>query len=79
MTHPILSRIPILNQFIDERFLDHRRRSSSIAGFATLIAAGCIFEYRIFAAHVIDWEMLAIILIFAVVKISMFVWYRVNV
>ena len=33
MTHPVLSRIPILKKFVDERFLDHRRRSSSIAGF----------------------------------------------
>jgi hypothetical protein len=54
MTHPILSRIPILNKFVDERFLNHRRRSSSIAGFATLILAGCIFEYRIFVNHLID-------------------------
>ena len=27
MTHPILSRIPILRKFVDERFLEHRRRS----------------------------------------------------
>lgn len=78
MTHPILSRIPILNKFVDERFLEHRRRSSSIAGFATLILASCVFEYRIFANHIIDWEMLAIIAAFAVAKLSMFAWYRMN-
>jgi hypothetical protein len=78
MTHPILSRIPILNQFVDERFLEHRRRSSSIAGFATLFLAFGVFEYRIFVNHVIDWEMGAVMLAFAVVKISMFVWYRFN-
>ena len=78
MTHPILSRIPILNQFVDERFLEHRRRSSSLAGFATLILAGCIFEYRLLVGHAIDWEMGAVVLVFAVVKMSMFAWYRVN-
>jgi hypothetical protein len=78
MTHPILSRIPILNKFVDERFLEHRRRSSSIAGFATLILAICIFEYRIFVNHLIDWEMAAIILTFAVVKMSLFTWYCMN-
>jgi hypothetical protein len=78
MTHPILSRIPILNQFVDERFLEHRRRSSSIAGFATLFLALGVFEYRIFVNHVIDWEMGAVMLAFAVVKISMFIWYRFN-
>ena len=78
MTHPILSRIPILNKYVDERFLEHRRRSSSIAGFAVLILAGCIFEYRIFVSHVIDWEMGAVVLAFAVVKTSMCVWYWMN-
>jgi hypothetical protein len=78
MTHPILSRIPILNQFVDERFLEHRRRSSSIAGFATLFLALGVFEYRIFFNHVIDWEMGTVMLAFAVVKISMFIWYRFN-
>ena len=78
MTHPILSRIPILRKFVDERFLEHRRRSSSMAGFSTLIVAGGIFEYRIFADHVISWDLFAVILTFAVVKMSMFAWYRFN-
>jgi len=78
MTHPILSRIPILNKYVDERFLDHRRRSASIAGFATLSLAACIFEYRIIFNHVIDWEMGAIVLAFAVVKTAMCVWYIIN-
>ena len=32
MSHPILSRVPFLEPFVDERFLEHRRRSSSFAG-----------------------------------------------
>ncbi|MGA2988167.1 MAG: hypothetical protein ABSG32_30680 [Terriglobia bacterium] len=78
MTHPILSRIPFLGKFVDERFLEHRRRSSSIAGFATLILALCIFEYQLIFNHVISWDMAAIMLTFAVVKMSMFTWYRLN-
>ena len=78
MTHPILSRIPILRKFVDERFLEHRRRSSSVAGFSALIVAVGIFEYRIFADHVISWDLFAVILTFAVVKMSMFAWYRFN-
>jgi hypothetical protein len=78
MTHPILSRIPILRAFVDERFLEHRRRSSSIAGFATLLIAGVLFEYRIFVSHIISWDLLAVIATFAVVKMSSFFWYRLN-
>lgn len=78
MTHPILSRIPFLGKFVDERFLEHRRRSSSIAGFATLILALCIFEYRLIFNHIVSWDMAAIMLTFAVVKMSLFTWYRLN-
>lgn len=76
MTHPILSRIPWLRQFVDERFLDHRRRSSSTAGFAALFAALCFFEYHIFAQHFISWELIAIMATFAIVKTTSFFWYR---
>jgi hypothetical protein len=78
MTHPILSRIPVLNKFVDERFLEHRRRSSSLAGFATLLVSGALFEYRIFINHILSWDLLAVILTFGLVKISLFSWYRFN-
>jgi hypothetical protein len=78
MTHPILSRIPILRAFVDERFLEHRRRASSVAGFATLLAAAGLFEYRFFINHIWSWDLLAVMLTFAVVKTFLFVWYRFN-
>jgi hypothetical protein len=78
MTHPILSRIPILGKFVDERFLEHRKRSSSLAAIAGVFAAGGIFEYRLIAQHVIDWNLFAVVAVMAVVKMGMFTWYRVN-
>ena len=30
MTHPIFNRIPILRKFVDELFLEHRRRSGEL-------------------------------------------------
>jgi hypothetical protein len=78
MTHPILSRIPILRAFVDERFLEHRRRAGSIAGFATLLVAATLFEYRILVDHVLSWDLIAIIATFGVVKISLFIWYRIK-
>jgi hypothetical protein len=78
MTHPILSRIPLLGKFVDERFLEHRRRSSSVAAMASVLVAGAIFEYRIIAEHVIRWDLLAVIGVMAVVKMGMFTWYRMN-
>jgi hypothetical protein len=78
MTHPILSRIPVLSKFVDERFLEHRRRSSSVAGFVTMFVAVGLFEYRLFRYGVWNWDLLAIVLVFVVVKMGLFAWYRFN-
>jgi hypothetical protein len=76
MTHPVLSRIPILGKFVDERFLEHRRRSSSIAGIAAAILAILIFEYRFFFDHIWSWDLLIVALTFVVIKMSLFTWFR---
>jgi len=78
MTHPVLSRIPILNRFVDERFLNHRRRSSSIAGILSAILAVVLFEYRFFFDHIWSWDLLALVLTFVIVKLSLFTWFRFN-
>jgi hypothetical protein len=77
MTHP-LSRVPILGKFVDERFLEHRRRSSSTAGIITACLAIVLFEYRFFVNHIWSWDLLVIALVFLVIKMSMFTWYRMN-
>ncbi|MGA2887214.1 MAG: hypothetical protein ABSE51_04130 [Terracidiphilus sp.] len=76
MTHPILSRIPFLRKLADERFLEHRRRSSSVAGFATLLVAYGIFAYRLLVNHFWSWDLVVVMLTFGVVKVSLFFWYR---
>ncbi len=80
MTHPILSRIPILNKFVDERFLEHRRRSSSRGRHHRgSFSPSCIFEYRFFHDHFWSWEMGAIVAVTIVVlKMMLFAWYRMN-
>jgi hypothetical protein len=74
----IFSKVPILGQFVDERFLEHRRRASSIAGFATVFVAVALWEYRFLVDHVWNWDLLAVIATFAVVKTFMFFWYRTH-
>jgi hypothetical protein len=78
MTHPILSRIPILSKLVDERFLEHRRRSSSMAGILSALLAVVLFEYRFIADHILSWDLFAVALVFVVVKMTMFGWYRLN-
>jgi len=76
VTHPVLSRIPILRKFVDERFVEHRRHSSSTAGILTACLAVCLFEYRLFVDHVWSWDLAALALAFVAIKMSLFAWYR---
>lgn len=77
MSHP-LSRIPFFGQFVDERFLEHRRRSSSVAGIAGALVAGGVFEYRIFAKGIISWDLLAVVTTMAAVKVALMIWYKLR-
>jgi hypothetical protein len=75
MTEPISSRVSMLRRFVDERFLEHRRRSTSAAGFTACFAAIALFEYRVYNNHIWNWDLLAVALIFVVIKLLMRLWY----
>jgi hypothetical protein len=77
MSHP-LSRIPFLGKFVDERCLEHRRRSTSLAAVGGALLAGGILEYRVFYLHSIDWSLFAVLITMAVVKIAAMLWFRFN-
>jgi hypothetical protein len=78
MTDHILSKVPFLGKFVDERFLEHRRRSTSLAGIVGALVAVGLLEYHIFHDHFISWELLAVAASMVVVKLAMMVWYRLN-
>jgi hypothetical protein len=68
-------RLPIIGT-IDERFLTHRLRSSSLAGIAGMLVAAGMFFYDLFGKELIRWDLFAIIASAAVVKIAVLTWYR---
>jgi len=70
-------KLPVLGT-IDERFLMHRLRSTSIGGLAGVLLAAALFFYQLFSNHVIKWDLFAIVATVAVVKMSLMVWYRLN-
>ena len=78
MTHPVLSRIPFLCNYVDERFLEHRRRSLAWDGLSGVLVAGAILEYRLFTQHVISWDLVAILLTALLVKFASFAWLRLR-
>jgi len=71
-------KIPILGWLVDERFLEHRRRSSSVGGIAGALVAIGLFEYRYFVDRVWSWDLLAVAVTMVGVKLALMVWYRLT-
>jgi hypothetical protein len=65
----------ILGIVIDERFLEHRRRSTSYASIVGGWVAGGLCLYRYFVNGVWSWDLFAILATIAVVKLSLLAWY----
>jgi hypothetical protein len=66
----------LLPGFVDERFLQHRLRSSSYAGMACAVLALLLAYYRWFHNHVISHDLVAVAATFLIVKYALFFWYR---
>ena len=65
----------ILNRVIDERFLTHRLRSTSIAGVIGGVVAISLFAYRFYIDHIWSWDLLAVGLTIVAVKLALMTWY----
>ena len=70
--------IAILGKVIDERFLQHRLKSTSLGGIVGGILAICLFAYRSYANHMWNWDLFAVALTIVAVKLLAMVWYRVT-
>ena len=65
----------LLPTAIDERFLAHRRQSTSIAGVVGGVVATCLFGYRYYVDHIWSWDLLAISLTIVTVKLAFMALY----
>lgn len=70
--------VPILGRFIDERFLEHRRRSTSTAGIAGGLVAIGLWAYDYFAHGILNWKLFAVAATVAGVKLILMTWYRIT-
>ena len=68
-------KIPLLDRVLDERFFEHRRRSTSIAGIVAAETALLLFLYQYYVNHVARWDLLVIGVAFVVVKLALMTWY----
>ena len=70
--------IPFLGRAIDERFLNHRLRSTSLAGIIGGVIAILLFAYRYYINHIWSWDLLAVTLVIVVTKWTFLIWYRIT-
>ena len=64
--------------FLDERFLDHRRRSTSMAGVLAIVVAILLFAYRYYADHRFSGDLLAVALTGVGAKLVLMTWYSLK-
>lgn len=69
-------KLPVLGMTVDERFLNHRLRSTSLGGIVSAVLALGLFEYHLLRQHVFHWELLAVGLTMVVVKLGAMAWYH---
>jgi len=65
-------------KFIDERFFEHRRRSTSIAGITGGLVAIGLWGYRYYIDRVWSWDLFAVAVTIAGVKVALMIWYRLT-
>jgi len=65
----------ILSRVVDERFLTHRLRSTSLAGVIGGVTAILLFAYRFYINHIWSWDLLAVGLTFVGVKMAALTYY----
>ena len=70
--------LPFLGRALDERFFTHRLRSTSVAGVVGALLAMALFAWRFYVDHVWSWDLLAVGVTVAVVKIALLLWYRLT-
>jgi hypothetical protein len=71
-------KLPIFGFDIDERFLMHRLKSTSLAGIVGALVAAGLWAYRYYIEHVWSWDLFAVVLTIAAVKVAAMTWYRLR-
>lgn len=67
--------IPILGRAVDERFLNHRLRSTSLGGIVGGVLASLMFVYRTYTNHAWDWDLFTVAVTIVGVKMLAMTWY----
>lgn len=70
--------IPILGRVVDERFLNHRLRSTSLAGIVGGVTASLLFAWRFYVNHVWSWDLFGVAVTIVGVKLGAMLYFRLT-
>ena len=65
----------LIERIADERFMAHRRQSTSTAGMACALIALGLFAYRFYWQHLWSNDLLAVALTFVGIKLALMTYY----
>jgi hypothetical protein len=68
----------LFQKLFDERFFEHRRRSTSLAGVTAGFVATGLFGWRYFIEHRWSQDLFVVVLVLVVVKVAMMTWYTLT-
>ena len=71
-------KLPFFGAALDERFLAHRLRATSLGGIAASLVSVGLFEWHLLVDHAWRWELLAAPLAMIAVKWTSMGWYRLR-
>ena len=67
-----------IDRVLDERFLAHRRRSTSYAGIACALAAVGLFAWRFYGQGLWSWDLVVVVAVFIAVKLAVLAFHMIN-
>jgi hypothetical protein len=70
--------IRTLKENVDERFLIHRLRATSLAGVVGGVTASLLFAYYYFVQQDPRWDLLAVAVVIAAVKLGALAYFRMT-
>ena len=70
--------IPPVGRAVDERFLMHRLKSTSLAGVVGGVLATGLFAWHYYVDRTWSWDLFAVAAAVAAVKLAAMVWYRLT-
>ena len=65
----------LIERIADERFMAHRRQSTSTAGMACALIALGLLAYRFYWQHLWSNDLLAVALTFVGIKLALMTYY----